>query len=535
MIRTTRVRLCLAASAVAVLAGCSGTDLRRDRPYIERTTIESRPIAEPVRAITGFSDGLACMDSMLRAERVPTTLITSKQIPDPSSKASVAAKDMIFTALSEMSRTSNAFRIVDFEIDPLKQDTVQTLTSLMLPAGQLAIPKPAVYVSGAISYVDQNVLIRNGGIGASAKNWEIGYSNDVITTAVGLELHLGDFTTRTLFPGLDSANEIAAGNKGEGIDLGGRIKNAGTQLTIGGTISQGVGPAVRTLVELGMIEVIGKWARVPYWDCLALDQSHPEFQRQLREWYGDMSDEQRVRLFATALHALGYYDGSGDGRADSALRGALARYQADHQATVSGNFNFESYERLMTNYVATDGSDHFTRIGWGEGARAGTPRGGQDALDAEAARPIAVDITLDRKDPHFALGESLLLNVSVDHTAHLYCFYEDAKGTLTQVYPSTFQPAPLLQARRSLLIPDIANPRSYTLEMTQAGHEAATCLATADDRSTELQGVLGAAALEPIHAVAGTAALRQKLLELARGTHAGIGSVEWDVDAHASR
>ena len=163
------------------------------------------------------------------------------------------------------------------------------------------------------------------------------------------------------------------------------------------------------------------------------------------------------------------------------------------------------------------------------------PGGRSDAPTARPARPTGVAVPHDRKDPHFALGESLLLNVSVDRTAHLYCFYEDAKGTLAQVYPSTFQPAPLLQARRSLLIPDIANPRSYTLEMTQAGHEAATCLATADDRPTELQGVLGAAALEPIHAVAGTAALRQKLLELARGTHAGIGSAEWDVDAHASR
>lgn len=527
MIPTPRIAAGLAAAGLCLLAGCT-TSIRRERPYIESSTVESRPISEPVRSMTSFSDSLACMDRMLRENHLPTTIVSSKQIADVSGKAPVATKEMVVTALSQMSRTSNAFRVVDFEIDPLRQDTVQTLTNLMLPAGQLAIPKPAIYVSGAIAYVDQNVLIRNAGLGASAKNWEFGYSNDVITTVVGLELHLGDFGTRTLFPGIDSANELVAGNKGEGIDAGARIKKAGVQFTMGGTISQGVGPAVRTLVDLGMIELVGKWARVPYWQCLALDQSHPEFQRQLHEWYDDMAAGDRVRLLQDGLRSLGYYAGDADGRTSPALRDALARYQADHKATPSGNVNFETYERLLGNYVASDGNGGFARIGWGDGATAAAPRDGQPPLDAATPAPIGVAITLNRREPRFALGESLLLNVSVDQSAWLYCYYRDAKGTLTQVYPNEFQPDRIVQAGRSTLIPDITNPNSFSIDMTRAGDEGAACFAAPDDLTPAL-AEQGIRPLDPIKGVAGLDELRQKLGALAHTDRLGVATAEWSV------
>lgn len=527
-----RLSASLLALGTALLAGCS-TNIRRDRAYIESSTVESRPISEPVRAITSFSDGLACMDNMLRENHLPTTLVTSKLIPDLSGKAPVATKEMIVTALSQMSRTSNAFRVVDFEIDPLRQDTVQTLTNLMLPSGQMAIPKPTLYVSGAIAYVDQNVLIRNAGVGASAKNWEFGYSNDIITTVVGLELHLGDFGTRTLYPGLDSANELVAGNKGEGVDLGARIKKAGVQFTMGGTIAQGVGPAVRTLVDLGLIELVGKWARVPYWQCLALDQSHPEFQRQLHEWYEDMSEPERVRLLQNGLRSLGYFAGQADGRTSPDLREALSRYQADHKATASGNVNFETYERLIKNYVASDGNGGFVRIGWG-GADSGSafaagPRGEQPVLDAATPAPIGVNLSLNRKEAKFAPGESLLLNVSTDQSAWLYCFYQDAKGALTQIYPSGFQPGALLQAGRSTLIPDVTNPNSFSIDMTTPGKESAACFASGEDLSPVLHDELGIAPLSPIKSVARLDDLQQRFAALAPSARHGAATVQWSV------
>ena len=56
---------------------------------------------------------MMCMDRLFREAQLPTTFITRQQIPDFSTKVPVATKDMIITALSQMSRLSNAFRYVD--------------------------------------------------------------------------------------------------------------------------------------------------------------------------------------------------------------------------------------------------------------------------------------------------------------------------------------------------------------------------------------------------------------------------------------
>ncbi|MEG0163266.1 MAG: hypothetical protein RR652_04960, partial [Mucinivorans sp.] len=46
-----------------------------------------------------------------------------------SGRVAVAAKEMVVTALSQMSRVSSAFRYVDYEVDIARQDTVQNLTT----------------------------------------------------------------------------------------------------------------------------------------------------------------------------------------------------------------------------------------------------------------------------------------------------------------------------------------------------------------------------------------------------------------------
>ena len=111
---TVWVLLLLLMVVVLLLAGCATPrDPRKDQEFQSLASITDRPVVRPTRSISSFSDSLMCMDHMLRDAQLPTTLITSKQIPDYSTRVTVATKDMIITALSQMSRLSNAFRFVD--------------------------------------------------------------------------------------------------------------------------------------------------------------------------------------------------------------------------------------------------------------------------------------------------------------------------------------------------------------------------------------------------------------------------------------
>jgi hypothetical protein len=545
------LRCLVPALVCAAAAGCAVSP-RDHVGFYGGVTVENRPVIQPVRSISSFSDSLACMDRMLRDLQSGTTLVTSKIIPDASGKVFVATKDMVVTALSQMSRTSNAFRYVDYEVDALKQDTVQNLTTLLLNAGQMRVQRPTLYVSGAVSYMDQNVLLSRKSFGVASPDVDLGYSSDLIGTAFGLELHLGDFNTRTLLPGIDSANEMVVANAARGIDLGGRISKTGVQFNIGQEVSQGVGPAVRTLVELGLVELVGKWARVPYWQCLALDQAHPEFQRQLRDWWARMAGEERIRLAQTGLKSSGYFAGAVDGRPSPALREALARFQADQGGVPSGSLNFETYERLIKDYVAFDGTGYFIRIGWGPPdkaiapAKAGpaapgllgggvapdaasyAPRNGKPALDAAVGRPVQVTIGLNNPDAAFAVGESLVLTVSTNRMAHLYCWYQDAKRRVAQIYPNPLQRVQPLQGNHAVRIPDPDNPSSFTIEFDRPGEEAVLCVAAEGDLRERLPRALRGPALVPI---AGIAAVDEVARAVQRAAPGPLGSrkVAWTV------
>ena len=476
---------------ISNLVGCSlsPTNLKDDEPYIGSTTTHNLPAVEPVRAITSFSDSLSCMDGLLRQSNISETVVAVKTVKDPSGKAAVAAGEMIVTALSQMSKTSGAFKVADFEVDPLKQDTVQTLTNLLLPTGSMAIPAPQLYISGAISYLDQGVLRKSNSAGIShGENGELGISGDLQTTALGLELHIGDFLTRTLYPGIDSANEIVAANKGFGIDGGAKIKKTGVQFSLERNLSQGVGGAMRTLVDLGTIELVGKLTKVPYWQCLSLDQAHPEFQRELLDWYGGMGDSSKVKFFQTGLKNLGYYSGKVDGKSSKEFREALSAFQKDNKATPSGFINFESYERLMKNYVKTDANGNFKKVGLEpSNDKEDQPRDGYPVLNSDKDAPINVGINLNKST--YRRGDKLELDINVDRdSTYLACFYQDASKSITQVYPNPVQEGSVTSKNNPLKIP---GSDAFTLSLNEKGKESVMCMASYYSVADKLQTNFG--------------------------------------------
>lgn len=528
------------AAAVTLLAGCGTLGKhgpRKHAEFYDQATVENRPVVWPVRSVSSFNDSLACMDRMLRDHHINQVTVTAKEIPDASGKVYVAATDMLITSLSEMSRLSNTFRFVDYEVNPLNQDTVQTLSGLMLQSNQMLIQMPQLYVSGAISFLDQNVMIDRRGLGAASEDAEIGWSRDLAGSVMGMDFHLGDFITRTLIPGIHSANEMTIAAKGSGVDIGGRIKKAGVQIEVGGDYSQGVGPAARTLIDLSMIELVGKWARVPYWQCLALDQAHPDFQRQLRQWYLEMDEGERVGFVQRGLRAKGYYAGDADAmQVTPELRAAIQRFQLDQGLLATGQLGFETYEHLARDYVRTDGDGNFVRVGWGDvgltesrlpRALVREPRNGSPALDSTTPRLARVDIQLPGGNGVRPLGELLAFNISSDRTSHLYCYYEDAKGSIAQIYPNPLQPTSLVEGNRALLVPDVGNPRSFAIELTAPGVEELRCLASPVDPASRLPAALQAPSLTPIDAPSLDAV--EQAFRSAVGAGVGKGRVQWSV------
>jgi Domain of unknown function (DUF4384) len=477
-----------------LITGCAAPmDARKDTKYQSMASVADRPTSRPTRSLSSMSASLMCMDHMFRQADLPTTLITSKQIPDVTGKIAVATKDMIVTALSQMSRLSNAFRYIDYEVDISRQDTVQNMTAIMLNNNQMQLQKPALYVSGAVSFVDQNIISNHLDLGTSATRLETGYSNNRNATLIGLDLHMGDFRTRTIIPGLDSANEVVIGNASQGLDLAGKIGSYGVQFNVGRDYTQGPGAAVRTLVDLAMIELIGKWSRLPYWRCLTLDQTHPELQRQLRDWYEAGSPASHSRLVKTALAGLGYMKQQqiADPDNTAAFKTILGKYQADSGMVVTGVIDFPTYERVMRNYSKLDTDGQLVTVGW-------TPSGDLKAVDTPRTIDLQVkNVQLDKTS--FEVGDQIFLSTSVSRASHVYCYLQEATGNMLRLLPNATNSESLMTADLSVRIPDWINPKpGFILDAAAPGNESVFCIATDEDVLPNLPEAMQTPAFKPI-------------------------------------
>lgn len=501
--------------SMGFLTACSTPmDARRDSEFQSRGYAASHPTQRPVRSMSSFSDSLQCMDQMLRDAEVPTTLITSKQIPDFSTRVPVATKDMVITSLLQMSRLSNAFRYVDFEVDIARQDTVQNLTNILLNNNQIQLQRPSLYVSGSVSFVDQNVLNNRLDLGTSASRFETGYSQNRNVTIIGLELHLGDFRTRTLIPGLDSANQVIIGNGGQGLDLAGRIRDYGWQFNIGRDYAQGSGAAIRTLVELAMIELVGKWAKVPYWQCLTMEQTHPNFQRQLRDWFDEGSSSVHQALVQRSLQFKGYLAAQPSATPDlPAFRKALGQFQADQGMVVTGVVDFATYERALREYVALDANGKLMRYGWSasnskpqsvnETTGTAVPQSRRIYGQTDGPRRLSLqleNVLLGRNE--LETGEQVFLSVTVSRHAFLNCYLANARGQLMRLLPNPVAPRMELSAGQSVRLPDWMSPNpGYVIETAGPGTESLLCLAADQDLLPRLDAALQGPALSPLQAI----------------------------------
>lgn len=541
--------LACVAAAVLMTACATPANVRDDARFQSYASVADRPVARPVRSVSSFSPSLMCMDRLFREAQLPTTLIASKQIPDYSTRVAVATKDMIITALSQMSRLSNAFRYVDYEVDIARQDTVQNLTTILLNNNQIQLQRPALYISGAIAFVDQNVLNNRLDLGTSSSRLDTGLSKNRNATIVGLELHLGDFRSRTLIPGLDSANEVIIGNGGQGLDLAGRIGSYGVQFNVGRDYTQGTGAAVRTLVELAAIELVGKWARVPYWQCLTLEQTNPNFQRQMRDWYDEGSPLVYNKLVQRSLISQGYLMDKGVpiDENNPEFVAALGKFQADSGIVVSGTVDFETYERALRDFVALDAQGQMVRVGWSPTNPSAT--GLQTTLPLRAAQlsvakravatygsapaPRTIDLQIENVlvgRTAFEVGEQIFVSAALSRASHMYCFLNEAGGTVMRLLPNSTNPGSLMSANQNIRIPDWMSPMpGFIMDPTSSGTERVGCFATDDDVTARLPLVLAAPPLAILPGVASLDVVNDAFVKTLGPDGFSSAKVQWSV------
>jgi hypothetical protein len=274
---------------------------------------------------------------------------------------------------------------------------------------------------------------------------------------------------------------------GKGADVGGFIGKAGLSLSVSLDKSEGFHQAVRNLIELSTIEILGKLTRVPYWQCLSIESTNPNYRTEARGWFDTMGETERERVVSVALVRAGYLRDEGNGP-NPGLSEAVARYQAENDLVPNGRVDFDLYYRLL----ASDGRRPTAK------PVAASPANAAVTPALPPTEPPRLVVSTPRGPrPSYRVGETMVVSVQPTQDAYVYCFYKDSAGTVARIFPNRFQPDPLLRAGVQIEIPP-AGTKSFALRFDNPGSEAVACLGSDREVGLKLPDKLKAQDLEPL-------------------------------------
>ena len=100
--------------------------------------------------------------------------------------------------------------------------------------------------------------------------------------------------------------------------------------------------------------------------------------------------------------------------------------------------------------------------------------------------------------PKYRIGESLSVAVQPNRDAYVYCYYQDATGTIARIFPNRFQPDPFLHAGTQIQVPP-AGGKSFAIRFDKpGGRETVACMGADREVGLRLPDKLKAQDLEPI-------------------------------------
>lgn len=461
----------------------SGAGCETVKPKPETATVAAAVKTPAAKTVTNFTPALRCMDDLLLAYGKRDIVITTAGIPDSTGKVMAGTKDMLHTAASKMSIKSRALSFIDY--DTTSNDLLALFQDIQA-AGAFNHKLPNYYIRGAVTQLDENAIDAQAGGGIALPWLDLGMSKDQVSSVVAIDMNVGETTSRMILPGVNASNSLIVTRAGDSKELGGRIGKVGFAFNMSLNKAEGLSGGVRALIELGMIELVGKLTSTPYWKCLQIDKTNPVMIEQAREWYDGMERKELVKMVQRKLAGMQRFAGAVDGIEGRPLASAVAAYQAEAGLIADGRINFDLYFNLLDadEPIAADPAPPVTAP-----SVAARPAGA-------VSGPMTIKLGTDRgENPVYRRGEFLQARVEVGRDGVLYCYYRDSGGSIARIYPNRFNPDPFIRAGKIMSLPPEGSPFKIRFDQTKVKEQIA-CFAS--DRDLALPANLKVGDLMPL-------------------------------------
>lgn len=466
-------RLTCIAVAASLLGGCVTTPSQRT---LQEVRTQSNPVDRTQRSITNFTPALRCMDEMMYRIGTRDVTLMMEELRDATQKVPVSARDMMTSAISEMTRRSRAVRLSVFGGD---QQNLQQLLQQAQQTSPFAVV-PEYNLRGTISQLDEEVRRDASTFGLlTSRAFGLRLGNESKFSVIGFDSAVVRTDTMTLVPGVASKNTTVVTRRDASAGDGqARILNAATVFSFSAARSEGTAQAARNMVELAAIELVGKLIRAPYWQCVGTEDDNPEVLREIEDWFFGMDESERITFLKERMRERRYFDGALDGRPTEAYAQALRDYRRALALPVQGPVDLAFFRRFIVAQVPPGplaplprslpriARSHETASAPSTATKAAEPVIDQPAADTladaggthsvAAAAPTAgtavAPIGVVLAAP--VAGQALQLRVTADAAGYVYCYAQDpASQAIRRIFPNRFERDPRVEAGRAVSLP----------------------------------------------------------------------------------
>jgi hypothetical protein len=323
------------------------------------------PVTDPFQKITQFYSVLDDMGLMTEIYDIEELRVQSMDIDDKTGTAGSTQGEIPQRITEMVKSTLNSIGglVTYIPYDPyFIQSQNQTGYAIN------NITRPEVILSGGITEFDRGLETRGGNtdlagqkkiamipefIQGSNVGMQYGGNAKAGLARITLDFNLLDFNKMIGIPKMNTTNSMEVGKALKGKELA--VSVFGLSFGRKGTIKkvQGRHEAVRLLVELSMIQIVGRHKALPYWRLLGDDALEDRIViRKLDRFYHRLTGSDRIQFAQEYLYLHGY-DLIANGEMDSTTVSALQQFSSD-TGVVASEIDLDTFKRLYLTIPITE-------------------------------------------------------------------------------------------------------------------------------------------------------------------------------------
>lgn len=291
------------------MSSCAVLDWFMGKTSDEEVEQMDKDISGLGKRVTRYEDSLDQFGIMLEAYDLQKIKIQSKPIKNQTAEKGLPddVRTIVETSINKVRR-----QITLIPYDPVYY------TAEVTTGGQIVRTLPDIVIDGGLSEFDKDMIekerelkaeaqVKKGDFGSSYdQDGGAGYKAKSGVSRLGLDLHLLNYATQAAIPGKQASNTVNIRKTQLGWSVGYYFQGCGLSFEYTLKKQQGLHSAIRLLVEMSVMEILGKYYDVPYWRCIEGAKPDEPMCARLSEEFSDASDATQIAYLKEYLFLHGY-------------------------------------------------------------------------------------------------------------------------------------------------------------------------------------------------------------------------------------